>query len=256
MSDSLIKTNNLGICFRIVDKFNNRLKNILARKLEGKKLQQKFWALKNINIQIEHGDVVGIIGRNGAGKTTLCSAISGIYKPDEGKVKVNGHVVPILSLGIGMNVFMTGRENIHLCGSLMGFKRKDLIAKEQDIIDFADIEMFIDQPVKSYSSGMISRLAFAVATCSEPDILILDEVFSVGDVSFQRKSQERVKAMRQHAKAVLLVSHSLDTVKDFCSKCLWLDKGEQKAYGPVDEVIRLYEADLEKQKPLKVMTTN
>lgn len=214
--------------------------------VKGELLYQEFWALKNVSFQVKKGEKLGIIGLNGAGKSTLLKLISGVMKPTEGKIKVNGGVVPLLELGGGFDSNYTGRENIFLRGALLGYSKSFMERKFDEIVEFAELEEFIDVPLKNYSSGMISRLGFSLSTMVLPEILILDEVFSTGDIKFQKKSEERMNSLLSKDTTVLLVSHSMAQVKKLCTHAIWLDKGRMVMEGPVDEVIAEYEKSIRK----------
>jgi len=236
-----LRVENLGIRFQLRKK---KPGNPLHSLLSAPKFSEYFWALRNVSFEAKEGETIGIIGRNGAGKTTLCSTIAGILAPDEGKIDANGKVVPILSLGVGLNPHITGRENILLVGALLGVPQKRLKQLTPEILDFAEIEDFADNLVKTYSSGMHSRLAFAIATCVQPDILLLDEVLSVGDAGFQQKSRKRMKQFQEQARLVMIVSHSPQLMRDVCSRAIWLGQGKLLADGPVDQVMDAYEEAL------------
>lgn len=202
---------------------------------------EKFYALKEVTFRIERGDSVAIVGANGAGKSTLLSLVAGISTPNEGRVKVDGKIAALLDLGSGFHPELTGRENIHLNGALLGLKRREVNAKEESIIDFAGLDEFIDEPLKTYSSGMTMRLAFAVAIEIDPDILIVDEVLAVGDQAFQTKSLAKVRQLVENGKTMLAVSHSPAMIRELCRRALWLEHGRLMMDGNIDEVIRAYE---------------
>ena len=201
----------------------------------------RFRALDNINFKIEKGQVVGIIGSNGSGKSTLLKIIAGVYRPTAGKVAVDGNIVPMLELGSGFDPEMTGRENIILNGSILGYSQEHLEKRIDEIIAFSELGDFIDVPVKTYSSGMTTRLAFAVATAVEPEILIVDEILSVGDEAFQRKSFARMMELMSHGATVLFVSHALAQIRKLCDTVIWIDKGKIRMIGDVDDVCNAYE---------------
>jgi len=197
-------------------------------------------ALKDISFEVEHGEFLGIIGHNGAGKSTLLRTIAGILHPSAGRVTVNGYVTTLLSVGIGFNAELTGRENIKLGGLANGLTPKEILLKEDEIAEFSDLGEFIDYPMKTYSSGMYSRLGFAVAVHMDPDILLIDEALSAGDASFRDKAGNKIKEMMRSASAIILVSHGLATVEDMASDCIWLDHGVVKARGVPGDVIKQY----------------
>ena len=202
---------------------------------------EKFYALKDVSFQIGRGESVAIVGSNGAGKSTLLSLIAGISSPNEGRVHVEGKVAALLDLGSGFHPELTGRENIHLNGALLGLKRRQVIEKEESIIDFAGLSDFIDEPLKTYSSGMTMRLAFSVAIELDPDILIVDEVLAVGDLAFQTKCLAKVRQFVEAGKTMLAVSHSAATIRELCRRAIWLDHGRLMMDGEIDTVIQAYE---------------
>jgi teichoic acid transport system ATP-binding protein len=235
----LFKAQDLGVKYFLGGKredYQSRTYNFLFRK--GKR--QAFWALNRINLQGHAGDVIGIIGMNGAGKTTLCRAIAGLIRPDTGSIKVNGSVSALLSLGTGFNPDLSGRENIYLNGMILGFSKSYLDKVVDDIIIFSEIENFIDQPLKNYSNGMKARLGFSIATMFEPDILILDEALSTGDLHFSAKAGEKLQATIRQSKMVLMVSHQLEFVKKNCNRVIWIEKGTIVASGDPENVIHKY----------------
>ncbi len=201
-----------------------------------------FHALKGVSFEIEEGKILGIIGKNGSGKSTMLRAIAGIFSPDEGQIDLHGRTISLLSIGVGFNKKLTGRENIYLSGLLLGFTEEEIAKKEKEIIDFADIGDFIKKPVKTYSSGMYSKLAFAITAILETDIMLIDEVLSVGDVKFKEKSYNKMKELiSDTTRTVIIVSHSLGTIKELCNEVLWLHEGEIKMIGAPEEVISKYE---------------
>jgi ABC-type polysaccharide/polyol phosphate transport system ATPase subunit len=233
-----ISVSNLHVTYRGLKKTSIRAswKHLLGDKVE------KFEALKGINFELEEGKILGIIGKNGSGKSTMLRAIAGIFSPDKGTINLHGNTISLLSIGVGFNKKLTGRENIYLSGMLLGFSEEEIKSKEQEIIDFADIGDFIDKPVKAYSSGMYSKLAFAITAILETDIMLIDEVLSVGDVTFRSKSYNKMKELISDDKrTVLIVSHNLDTIKNLCDEVLWINDGEQIMKGSTDEVLPKYE---------------
>ena len=211
-------------------------------KLVTKKLHfTEFWALQDINLKIEKGDRVGVLGFNGAGKSTLLKVIAGVLKPTKGSVKVNGIIAPMLELGAGFDMNYSGKENIFLYGATMGYSRKFIEEKYDQIVEFSELKDFIDVPVKNYSSGMRARLGFAIATAVEPEIPILDEVLSVGDAKFRKKSQKKIQSMFDKGITVLFVSHSVEQVLSICNKAIILDHGKIIAQGSAEEICAEYE---------------
>ena len=201
---------------------------------------EQFWALKDVNFGIYQGEAVGIIGENGSGKSTTLKLISRILDPTSGSVSVRGKVSALLELGTGFHPELTGRENIFLNGSLLGIPRKEMAQRYEDIVDFAELQEFIDTPIKHYSSGMVMRLGFAVAINVDPDILLTDEVLAVGDEAFQRKCLDYIAALRKRGVTIIFVSHALDAVRGLCQRAIWLDHGKVVADGPAGEVIDQY----------------
>jgi lipopolysaccharide transport system ATP-binding protein len=199
-------------------------------------------ALQGLNLEVRHGEVFGIIGKNGAGKSTLLKLIARVLQPTKGRVRVKGRVAPLLDISAGFHPELTGRENIFLNGTLLGLARKEISEKFTSIVDFAELWDFIEAPFRMYSSGMIARLGFAVATAVEPDILLIDEVLAVGDEAFRRKCAERMQYFRKQGTTILLVSHDMNTVKQLCQRAVWLNKGKIKLLGPANEVVESYEA--------------
>ncbi|MDQ6600362.1 teichoic acids export ABC transporter ATP-binding subunit TagH [Bacillus salipaludis] len=210
---------------------------------------EDFYALQNISLNANRGDVIGLVGVNGSGKSTLSNIIAGVVPPTSGTVQVEGKT-SIIAIQSGLDNQLTGRENIELKCLMLGFKKKEIQGMEQDIIDFADLGKFIDQPVKKYSSGMKSRLGFSISVTVDPDILIVDEALSVGDQAFAEKSKNKMFEFKDRGKTIFFVSHSMGQIKEFCDKAVWLEYGEIKAVGPVGEVIPEYEKFLKKYKKM------
>lgn len=227
-----IQVKNLSKCYHIYEKPKDRLKQFFAPrfwrffKKQSRVYFREFWALKNVSFSIKKGECVGIIGRNGAGKSTLLQMICGTLSPTEGEVRVNGRVAALLELGAGFNPEFTGRENVYLNGSVLGFTKAQIDARFQEIADFADIGEFIDQPVKTYSSGMYVRLAFAVQACVDPEILIVDEALAVGDIGFQYKCFKRMEALRARGVTILMVTHATGSILEYADRCLIMNSGE------------------------------
>ena len=236
----MISVQNISKLYRIYDSPSGRLKEILLR--GRRKYHRDFWALEGVSLEVKPGETVGIIGRNGAGKTTLLQIIAGILKPTLGDVRVEGRVTALLELGSGFNPEFTGRENIILSGQLLGFSEAEMKTRLDVIVRFAELEGFVEQPVKTYSTGMLMRLAFASAIHVDPDLLIVDEALSVGDVYFQRKSLDRMDHFRQSGKTILFVSHDPQLIQRFCSRALWLEAGHVAMTGEAREVVTAYQA--------------
>ena len=246
--ETIIRAQNASLAFQTPGEKHNSLKGWVLATLEGKMRRKTFWAVKGVNLEIGRGEAVGLIGRNGAGKSTLLKLISGIAKPTEGTVETRGLVAPLLALGNGLDKSMTGRENIYLNGAILGYRKAYLQEHEEDIIEFSELEEFIDRPVRTYSSGMTMRLAFSIATAAVPEILILDEVLAVGDAAFQRKCNRRIGEIIGAGATVLLVSHSIENVKKLCRRAVWLERGQVREDGPALEVCGRYMAELDAQE--------
>lgn len=216
--------------------------SIRAAWTKKKKKVEVFEALKGVSFEIEEGKILGIIGRNGSGKSTMLRAIAGIFSPDSGSIDLHGHTISLLSIGVGFNKKLTGYENIYLSGMLLGFSEEEIKAKEKEIIDFADIGSFMFKPVKTYSSGMYSKLAFAITAILETDIMLIDEVLSVGDTQFKEKSYNKMKELiNDDKRTVIIVSHSLGTIKELCNQVLWINDGEMMMIGTPEEVLPKYD---------------
>ena len=204
------------------------------------KSKNEFWALKDISFHIEQGDVLGVVGANGAGKSTLLKVVSGVLKPTEGTVNVQGKIAPMLELGAGFDSELTARENIFLNGAILGYKKKFLESKYNEIVEFSELQDFMDVPVRNFSSGMLARLAFSISTLVNPEVLIVDEILSVGDLAFQKKSYDKMEKMIHGGTTVLFVSHAADTIQKMCNKAIWLDKGKLIMFGSAQEVCAEY----------------
>jgi ABC-type polysaccharide/polyol phosphate transport system ATPase subunit len=211
---------------------------VLKRKLQ----YEEFVALSDVSFEIKKGEVIGIVGNNGAGKSTLLKVISGILTPNTGKVELKGNVVPMLELGSGFDFDLTGRENIFLNGAILGYSEAFLKSKYDEIVEFSELGEFINHPVRNYSSGMVMRLAFSIASMVDPDILIVDEILAVGDAAFQEKSYACMTEMMSHGTTVLLVSHSIEQIRRLCDRVIWLDHGQVKAVGNTQEICDAYMA--------------
>ena len=240
----MISVQHVSMSFRLNVSRTSSLKEWVVAKLKGKLRYENFSALTDVSLDVGEGEVVGILGRNGAGKSTLLKVISGIYTPTAGTVVTRGRIAPMLELGSGFDYELSGRENIFLNGAILGFDEAFLKARYEEIVDFAELRDFIEQPIKTYSSGMVMRLAFAVATLVSPEILIVDEILAVGDAAFQQKSHARMMEMMQGGTTVLMVSHNIDQVRALCPRCIWLDQGRVKLDGPTEEVSAAYLASL------------
>ncbi len=217
------------------------LKDYIIKSIKKEIKYNEFWALQNVSFTVEKGDRVGILGLNGAGKSTLLKVIAGVFKPTEGSVTKHGKMVPLLELGAGFDQQYTGKENIYLYGAMLGYSKEFIDEKYDEIVKFSELKDFIDVPIKNYSSGMKSRLGFSIATVVSPKILILDEVLSVGDAKFRKKSEKKVLSMFDSGVTVLFVSHSLAQVQRICNKAMILEKGKLIAYGDIDTISKQYE---------------
>lgn len=240
MKDYAIEVNHVSMLFRLNRERVDNAKEYFIRLLTRKLHYTEFWALKDVSFKVEKGDRVGIMGFNGAGKSTLLKTIAGVLKPTMGNVKVSGTIAPMLELGAGFDPNYSGAENIYLYGATMGFSRKFIDEKYNEIVEFSELKDFINAPLKSYSSGMKSRLGFAIATAVKPDVLILDEVLSVGDAAFKEKSEQRILDMMEDGVTVLYVSHSTDRIRKLCNKAIILTKGQMVASGEVNEICDMY----------------
>ena len=238
MSTPAIRVESLWKNFRL---YHERNRYIKAAMLRGRRARyEEFWALQDVNLVVEKGATVGVIGSNGSGKTTLLKCLTGIYTPERGSISVEGNLAALLELGAGFHPELSGTENIYLNGSIMGMTKKEIDNKFDSIVEFAGLEQFIDTPVKNFSSGMTVRLGFSIATHVEPEVLLIDEILSVGDQAFQRKSTEKIEQFRRDSRTILVVSHSLGLVQQLCDTVVWLEKGHVKMIGPAAEVIAEY----------------
>lgn len=236
----MIKVENVSMKFRMANDHITSLKEFMVKKIVGKLEYKEFIALNDVSFTIEKGDVVGIIGKNGAGKSTLLKIISGILSPSKGKLEVSGNIAPMLELGAGFDVDLTARENIYLNGAVLGYSKKYLTERYNDIVEFSELHDFMDTPIRNFSSGMTMRLAFSIATLVNPDILIVDEILSVGDSQFQKKSAKRMRELMSGGTTVLLVSHSIDQIRSMCNKVVWLEHGTVRMFGNAQEVCSEY----------------
>jgi ABC-type polysaccharide/polyol phosphate transport system ATPase subunit len=241
MSDPMIQIDHVTVRFRIPHERIPTFQEYAIRWLKRRGVRYAdFDALNDVNFSVEQGETLGIIGPNGAGKSTLLKVIARVIRPTRGRVRLRGRVAPLLELGAGFDYEMTGRENVFLNGAVLGFSRKDMARRLDRIVEFSGIGEFIDAPVRTYSSGMVARLGFAVATDVRPEILIIDEVLAVGDADFQRKSAARIREFRESGSTILVVSHSPASIKALCNRALWLEHGALRLLGPVDTVVDRY----------------
>jgi lipopolysaccharide transport system ATP-binding protein len=241
-SDWAIRTSGLAKCYTLFDRPSDRLRQMLWR--GRRKYFREFWALRNVDLEVGRGEVLGIVGRNGAGKSTFLQLLCGTLTPTAGNVEVNGRIAALLELGAGFNPEFTGRENIYLSASILGLTPAEINTRFDSIVDFSGIREFIEQPVKTYSSGMYMRLAFAIATSIDPDILIIDEALSVGDGAFARKSFDRIMSLKENGATILFCSHSMYHIEAMCGRAMWLEHGSLRMIGHAPEVTAEYNASL------------
>ena len=247
MAQPAVEVKNVSILFNLNKEKVDNIKEYFVKFVTRKLMFTEFWALKDISFTVNKGERLGILGFNGAGKSTLLKTVAGVLKPTKGSVTVHGVIAPLLELGAGFDSNYSGKENIFLYGATMGYSRKYIQQRYDEIVEFSELKDFIDVPVKNYSSGMKARLGFAIATAVEPEVLILDEVLSVGDAKFRRKSEAKVRSMFDKGVTVLFVSHSTEQVRRLCDKAIILDKGQIIAQGEVNEVCDIYEGIVNKK---------
>ena len=240
--EPIIKVDNVSMCFNLSTEKHESLKEYLLAMVQGRLQYDEFYALKDVSLDIMPGDFYGLVGLNGSGKSTLLKTIAGVYKPTRGKVTVNGTIAPLIELGAGFDMDLTARENIYLNGTVLGFSPKYLDEKFDEIVEFSELQNFLDVPLKNYSSGMVARIGFAIATITKPDILIADEVLAVGDFLFQQKCEKRMKELMAGGTTVILVSHSIEQIERMCSKVAWLSLGHLKMNGDTETVCNAYKA--------------
>lgn len=238
--DTAIKVDGVSMLFNLSSEKIDSIKEYFIKIARRELHYQEFWALKDISFSLGKGESLGIIGLNGSGKSTLLKIISGILKPTKGSVETIGSIAPLIELGAGFDADLSARENIYLNGAILGYNREYMEERFDDIIAFAELQDFVDTAIKNYSSGMVARLGFAIATMNIPDILIIDEILAVGDYKFQEKSFQRMQEMIQSGATVVFVSHSIEQVKQICRKTLWLERGEMKAFGAAEEICAAY----------------
>lgn len=239
--ETMIEVRDVSMRFRMANDRISSIKEYAIARLRGKLKYNEFEALKHVSFDVKRGEVMGLIGHNGAGKSTLLKVISGILKPTEGSVIVRGNVAPMLELGSGFDFDMTGRENIFLNGAILGYSEEFLKSKYEEIVAFSEIGPFIDMPLRNYSSGMVARLAFSVATVVVPEVLIVDEVLAVGDAEFQEKSRKRMMELMSGGTTVLFVSHSMEQIREICNRVVWLERGQMQCFGEARDVCDAYE---------------
>lgn len=230
----------LSVVYKVTKERISSLKEYAIRRVRREVMHEEFWALRDVSLELRRGEVFGIVGRNGAGKSTLLKVVAKVLRPTHGRIWVKGHVAPLLEMGAGFHIELTGRENVYLYGSLLGFSRQELDAKFDRIVDFAELWDFIDSPLRTYSTGMVTRLGFSIATDIKPDVLIVDEILGVGDEAFQRKSRERMLGFCDQGATVILVTHNRELMQSMCDQAMWLDLGTTKMIGPAVEVAAAY----------------
>ena len=239
--ETIINVEHVSMRFNLSSEKFDSFKGYVIKSLKKQVSYDEFWALKDVSFEVKRGDSLGLIGLNGSGKSTMLKTIAGVLKPTKGTVTVGGNIAPLIELGAGFDMDLTARENVFLNGALLGYNRAQMEAQYEDIVEFSELRDFMDVPVKNFSSGMVSRLAFAIATIGIPDILIVDEVLSVGDFRFQEKCEARIQNMKDQGTTILFVSHSIEQVKKICNKVVWLDHGVLKMFGDAQEICSIYE---------------
>ena len=239
-SEQAIHLKEVSVRYRVPSERVGTFKEYMIRFLKRQLQMRTFWALNGVSLEVYRGEVFGLIGNNGAGKSTLLKVVARVLRPTKGRVIVRCRVAPLLELGAGFHPELTGKENIFLNGAMLGFNHREMQEKYDQIVDFSELAEFISAPIRTYSSGMYARLGFSVATSSDPDVLIVDEILGVGDESFQKKCQARIETFRQHGAAILLVSHNMGSIQAMCQRAAWLDHGVLKTIGEPDQVIRAY----------------
>ncbi|MBQ4617841.1 MAG: ABC transporter ATP-binding protein [Clostridia bacterium] len=238
--NNAVELKNIEMHFNMSKEKVDSIKEYFLRFVTRKLLYEDFVALNDVSIDIPKGDVFGILGLNGSGKSTMLKVISGILTPTKGTVETAGTIAPLIELGAGFDLDLTARENIYLNGSVLGYSKKFMDEKFQDIVDFSEMQDFLDTPMKNYSSGMVARIGFAIATITKPDILIVDEILAVGDFRFQQKCEDRINAMINDDTTVIIVSHSIEQIERLCKHCAWLEKGKLRMIGPCQDVCDAY----------------
>ena len=246
MEENIIIVDDVTMRFNLAEEKTDSIKEYIMKLAKGKIKFNEFYALKNISLDIKRGDSVALIGKNGSGKSTLLKILAGVMYPTKGDVTVKGTIAPLIELGAGFDMELTARENIYLNGAIMGYNRAFMDAHFEEIVEFSELRQFLDVPLKNFSSGMIARLGFSIATFVKADILIVDEVLAVGDFRFQEKCKAKIAEILQGGTTLLFVSHSAEQVKQLCAKAVWLDQGNLMAYGDTEEVYALYEEKYKK----------
>jgi ABC-2 type transport system ATP-binding protein len=241
--DAIIRLENVSLRYRRPSEKIVSIKDYAIRRIKGQIAFRDHWALRDVSLEVPRGETLGIIGANGAGKSTLLKLVAHVLRPTSGRVRTRGRVAPLLDLGAGFDPELTGRENVFLNAAILGHSLDDISARFDHIVEFAGVGDFIDMPLRTYSTGMVARLGFAVATDARPEILLVDEVLSVGDADFQRRSADRMVRLQEEGDAVLLVSHDLNVVRARCHRVAWLEHGQLRALGPTEAVVSHYDAE-------------
>ncbi len=239
-NDAIVAVDQVSMKFNLSSEKFDSFKEYVIKSIKRQVSYDEFWALQDVSFHVEKGQSLGLVGLNGSGKSTMLKIIAGVLKPTRGRVTVRGNMAPLIELGAGFDMDLTARENVFLNGAILGYNRTEMEAQYEDIVKFSELEEFMNVPVKNFSSGMVSRLAFAIATIGVPDILICDEVLSVGDFRFQEKCEERIGNMQEKGTTILFVSHSLAQVEKICDKIVWLEKGHLKMFGDAGDICRIY----------------
>lgn len=236
-----VEVKNVSMCFNMTKDRINSLKEYLIKMFKRQLYFEEFWALQDISFSVKKGEIFGIIGLNGAGKSTLLKVIAGVLKPTKGNVHINGSIAPLIELGAGFDMELSARENVFLNGAILGYSKHFIESKFDEIVEFSELHEFIDVPLKNYSTGMIARLGFSIATLVKPDILIVDEILSVGDFKFQDKCNDRINNMVRSGTTVVMVSHAIDQIKNICTNVLWMEHGRIVDIGYANEICRSFE---------------
>lgn len=234
--DMIIKVDHVSMKFNLSSEKVDNFKEYLIKRIKNNLKYDEFWALTDVDFEVKRGESVALIGLNGCGKSTMLKVIAGVLKPTKGSVSVGGTIAPMIELGAGFDMDLTARENVYLNGAILGYNRAQMNEYYDDLVEFSELEEFMDVPIKNFSSGMLARLAFSIATIGKPDILIVDEVLSVGDFRFQEKCEKRIQGMMKEDTTILFVSHSIDQVKKICKRAIWIEKGHIRDDGPSDIV--------------------
>ncbi len=238
--DNVIEIENLSLKFNKPTEKINTLKEFFVKLVKGKMRYESFWVLNDINLEVKRGESLALIGLNGSGKTTLLKVIAGILQPTKGEIRINGTIAPLISMGAGFDMESTAKENVFLNGAILGFSKKEMLAKYDSIVKFAELEGFMNVPLKNFSSGMLSRLGFAIAVDVQPDILLVDEVLAVGDINFRQKCQKKIEEILKQGTTLIYVSHAMNEVTRLCKNALWIKDNHAHMCGPSQEVVQEY----------------